>query len=430
MPKLTIKLSRLFFVFLMFLPFTQALTLKIGFPLKISELILGFIILVFIAKLSYTKKIESLSAVNFVLILFLVWATCSFFINTFWKYNYELKEVPNRINPFFDSLLRLIYIYISIIAFFITQYFLRKNIAQSLRYWVIGAIAASAYSWYLFLFSGFDLPYIKLFGMDENPQSLMGFIRCGTFKEGNFFGLYLLLSAIISFYLKRIRTGVFLMFTIITTFSTISLVSAFIFILFIVRKKFLKKKTIISLFTLLPFVILFSVYFIQTSYFQEKIYSKIFEPSNELSISNVSKVDRVLTARIAYKQGVNNPIFGVGPYNYGLHYDRYNDFNTYIINNNSWSLEYFKRYKKRAIPNNVYMEVWAEYGIVGFVLFISFLIITLLRAFKSKNDVITGGIIALMISFNAFPSFIMLFLWVFLAIPGAINHKNKLFLND
>ena len=135
------------------------------------------------------------------------------------------------------------------------------------------------------------------------------------------------------------------------------------------------------------------------------------EPSNKMSMRNLSKVDRVLTARIAYKIGVNNPILGVGPYNYGLHYDKYNDFTKYIINNNEWSLNYFKRINKRAIPNNIYFEVWAEYGIVGFCLFVIFLLKILYTAFRNKNDIITGGVIAMLVSFNAFPSFTLLFLW-------------------
>ncbi|MGB3150589.1 MAG: hypothetical protein WBB27_07975, partial [Maribacter sp.] len=70
------------------------------------------------------------------------------------------------------------------------------------------------------------------------------------------------------------------------------------------------------------------------------------------------------------------------------------------------------------------LEVWAEYGVIGFILFCSFLLNTLRLSIKNKSLPITAGLLALYISLNAFPSFIMLFLWVFLSIPYA-SHYNQ-----
>lgn len=419
-----LKLSSLFLLFLLFLPFTRALTLNIGFPLKISELILGLLILASIAnfrfRISKPKKI-----INIVLISFVIWASFSFVINEIWNYPYPLKQIPSRMGSLhLDSLLRLAYIYLSVIAYFISQKYFSKY-PKALKFWLMGAVISSIYAWYLFLSSSLNIPYIKLFGMDEIPQNINGVVRCGTFKEGNFFGLYLLLSAVIALYLKRTKTGIFLILSIVTTLSTITFVSVFVFLVYLSRRILLKKKVLIYFLILLPFIAIFSIMFVQSSFFKEMIYAKLNKPSTELSPSNFSKVDRVLSSRIAFKQGLDNPFFGVGPYNYALHYDKFNDFETYIENNSEWSLNYFKRSNKRAIPNNVYLEVWSEYGVVGFAIFILFLILILIKAFQSKNDIITGGIIALMVSFNAFPSFIMLFIWAFLAIPLALTIKNR-----
>ena len=93
-------------------------------------------------------------------------------------------------------------------------------------------------------------------------------------------------------------------------------------------------------------------------------------------------------------------------------------------------MQFFERKNKRAIANNVYLEVWAEYGIGGFFIFVLFLLNTLIIAVRNKNDIITGGIIAMFVSFNAFPSFIMLFLWAFLGIPYAVNYQNRLINNN
>lgn len=420
------KTDNLFKIFLLFLPFTQALTINVGFPLKISELVLFGLILISISRDKISSKSILLIRENKSLILFLMLVFISFVCNLFWQYEYTLKKVPNRVSPNVDSFLKLGYIVLAIFTFFISGFFLSKKLSL-VKYWVYGAVLASIYSWYLFISTALDLPYLKLFGMEAVPQSLFGIIRCGTFKEGNFFGMFLLLSSVLAFYLKRTRMGIFLMITIITTFSTISLISAFIFLLFQVRKFFLRKKTLLFLLIISPLTIVLFIFIQTTTFYKNNIYAKIMEPSNKMSMRNLSKVDRVLTARIAYKIGVNNPILGVGPYNYGLHYDKYNDFTKYIINNNEWSLNYFKRINKRAIPNNIYFEVWAEYGIVGFCLFVIFLLKILYTAFRNKNDIITGGVIAMLVSFNAFPSFTLLFLWVFLSIPFAIkiNQQNN-----
>jgi O-antigen ligase len=85
------------------------------------------------------------------------------------------------------------------------------------------------------------------------------------------------------------------------------------------------------------------------------------------------------------------------------------------------------RKNERAIPNNVYLEVWSEYGIFGFVVFFAFLISILITSFKMKEDAITAGILSLIISMNAFPSFIMFFIWVFLSIPIVLKWKKMNF---
>ena len=111
-----------------------------------------------------------------------------------------------------------------------------------------------------------------------------------------------------------------------------------------------------------------------------------------------------------------------------MHYDHYNDINLKVdnLNESEWAKNYFKRINDRAIPNNVYLEIWSEYGLIGFCFYLFFLIDFLLLSYKLKEPAILGGAIAMLISFNAFPSFILLFIWVFFAIPYAINLNNKI----
>ena len=422
---LKLKILSFFNNFLFFLPFTQALTINLFFPLKISELLLFVLLFLFLQykwDYNYVSTLKSIQALFF----FLVIATLSFSVNAFWTYDYSPKPIPFRIGRIPDSFLRLVYIYLNVIAFLISIYFIGRNKIQSLNFWVKGALWAAIYAWYLFISSALNIPYLKLFGMDENPQTLMGIVRTGTFKEGNFFGLFLLLSGTIALLLKKNRTAIFLLLSILTTFSTISIVSALLFLFFYFKSVIFRKKVLKIILLIFPFILIATFAFSKTEFYQKYVYAKIFTPVSTLTQSNMSKVDRYLTGHIAYKAGLNNPVLGVGPYNYGLHYDQYNNINKIVKNHSDWSREYFKRNNLRAIPNNVYMEVWAEYGMIGFLFFIMFLAITLWNSIKLKNTILTGGLLAMYLSLNAFPSFIMLFLWVYLAIPYALLYNKKL----
>lgn len=407
-------------VFLVFLPFTQALTINIFFPLKISEIALVILILFYVNKKTLSKDTIWFFNNNLIISIVAILVTLSFIVNISWNYPYPAKVIPFRISRVGDSFIRLCYFYLCLAAYFISFRLFTKNI-KILEKWVLGAMIAAFYGWYLFLSSGLNLPYFKLPGMGD-PQILGGFIRCSTFKEGNYFGLFLLLSASVAFYLKKMIQGWFLLFSVIVSMSTISIISVFLFVFFFYRKKLLRLSVLIKV---VPVLIIAILLFMQTDLYQRYVYEKLFDSTKTLTQSNFSKVDRVITGKVAFYSGIENPFFGVGPANYGLHYDYYNKYKKIVVNRNEYFDHFAQRKNERAIPNNVYLEVLSEYGVIAVVLFMLFLFLILTKAYYLKEDAIVAGIFSIILSFNAFPSFIMLFIWVFLAIPFAI-HRNKL----
>ncbi|MCD9574712.1 O-antigen ligase family protein [Flavobacterium soyae] len=407
-------------VFLVFLPFTQALTLNIFFPLKISEIALVILLLFYINKKTISRDTIWFFNNNYIIVLVALLVTLSFIVNIYWNYPYPPKVFPFRINRVGDSFIRVCYFYLCLAAYFVSYRLFKKDI-KILETWVLGAIIAAVYGWYLFISSKLNIPYFKLPGIEE-PQMLEGFIRSSTFKEGNYFGLFLLLSASVSFYLKKMVHGWFLLFSVIVSMSTISILSVFIFIFFFYKKELLKLSFLIKV---IPVVIIGILILTQTEFYQKYVYGKLFDPTKTLTQNNFSKADRIITGNVAFYSGIENPFFGVGPANYGLHYDHYNKYKKIVVNRNAYFDHFAQRKNERAIPNNVYLEVFSEYGVIASVLFLLFLFLILTKAYYLKEDSITAGIICIILSFNAFPSFIMLFIWVFLAIPFAI-HRNKL----
>jgi O-antigen ligase len=407
--------------FLVLLPFTQALTVNILFPLKISELALLIIFLYLL-----NKKLISYSTIwflnkNKLLLLFTIIVTASFIINIWWYYDYHPKKIPFRINRIGDSFIRLCYFYLCVCSFFLSFKIFVKDI-KYLRYFVYGALIAVAYGWYIFLSSALKLPYFKLPGMEEEPQMLYGIVRCGTFKEGNYFGLFLVLSSSIAFYLKKTKTAFVLLISVVITMSTVSIISSVFLLLFYYRNKFLNLKFIIII---IPITIVLFFIISKTDFYKISIYGKLFDSVKTVTNKNYSKIERTVTASAAYYMGFSNPFLGVGPSNYGVHYDHFNYFKKIVRQRDYYLDKRMLRKNERAIPNNVYLEVWSEYGVLGFIVFIIFLFSILIISFKLKEDSITAGIISLIISLNAFPSFIMLFLWVFISIPFALEWNKR-----
>lgn len=191
----------LYAVFFFFMPFTQALTFNIGFPLKISEFVL--IILAFLY-IYLDRKVQLPIAITRILTLFFFTVTLSLVINLIWHYPYDLAEHPTRFGYLGDSITRYIYFLLALCAFFISADIFMSNTEKFIKIWLKGAIAAAIYGWYLMLFSLLHLPVIFLPGMENPPQTIgNGIIRCGTFLEGNYMSLYLLISAGMSLYIKK-----------------------------------------------------------------------------------------------------------------------------------------------------------------------------------------------------------------------------------
>ena len=390
-------------VFFFFIPFTYALTFNIGFPLKLSEIALFLIVGLYLFKGKIS--IQNLKEVKLI-VLFCVFAVLSTLINLCWLYPYKLNVYNSRFGFAFDSLFKLFYLLLACAAYLCSIKSFSYNQYKFLKIFLIGSIIAAIYAWYLFLSSFLGIPVLLLPGMDDQPQtvglSIGTFIRCGTFKEGNYMGLFLLISATIAFYSKKAKSGYFLLFTIITTVSSMGILSGIIFVFLYNFKKLFTKKNLIKLFI---FILLFLSIFLalmSNKDFQFLLYSKIFGQTKEISNNaEFSKADRLNSSISALRMGLNNPVFGVGLSNYSLHQKEYNLDDRFFIPN-------FK-----SIPNNVYAELFSELGIIGFVLFIVF-IYRLFRLTKIyASSALRIGLICTVIYLLAFPTYTMLFLWIF-----------------
>lgn len=418
-----LNLHSFFNLFLLSLPFTQAFTISVGFPLKISEILLVlFFLLYFLqTKILWYKSNFFISAL---VGIFFILSCISFLTNINWIYSYIPKILDTRLSKELDSLLKLFYYLLDIVAFYFSLQFLKNHI-DSLKYWLYGALISSILAWILYLSSGYLHIDIHLPGMMDIPQkSDDGFIRCGTFKEGNFFGLYLVMSTAIALMMKKPMWAIFFILTSITSRSTTTYISLFFLLIVFYRDKIFKwQYFLIAFLTLMPLLFYWENIY-ESKFFKNNILEKISNESKYItSNGQISKIDRSNQADIAYRLGIDNLWFGVGPGNYKFHYDKYNEvFGKYFMSDEN--IRTFAYYKTATIPNNVYLEVFSELGIFSLFVFLTIIFFFLIKSLQSRHSALFAGAIAVIIYFNSYPTLSLLFIWTFLAIPFVIE-KNK-----
>lgn len=411
--------SLLYVVFFFFMPFTQALTFNVGFPLKFSELailLLGSFYLLFDRKVPLPRSFAiALSAFFFIV-------TVSFIINLFWLYPYPLKSYESRFGYAGDSISRYFYFIIALLSLIVSVDIFLNDTTRFVKLWLYGAVLAAAYACYLTIFSFLRWPVYLLPGMKNPPQMISGYIiRCGTFAEGNYMGLFLFLSGVMSFYIRKFKTGIFLFASVFTSFATLSILSVFLFLI-LYLKRFIFRKKFVPYFILGGLLLIPALHFFTaTKFYNEYIYKKIFgSPTHVSGEASLSKVDRILTGKVAYRTAIHNPVLGVGLSNFGRHYDRY-----YTRDNLSLrDYKTFQRKNYKIVPNNIYLEVWSECGTMALLLFLAILILLLYYSYFDKA--LFYGMICLLLCFIAYPSFIMIYLWAFLALPIANYCKKKI----
>ena len=394
-------------LFLFFLPFSQALTLNIVFPLKLSEIFLFLLLFHELLSGSIVKWRFNLPVL--IILIFFVLVFISVVVNFFYQYNYPLSVEYSRISPVIDSLLKFFYLFIAIVALIITRNAIIAD-PQLIRWFFIGASVASFYAWYLFFSGILHLPTLILPGMDPDPQkinlSVGDIIRCGTFKEGNYMGFFLLVSGIVALYYKKKMLSIFFFLTIITTFSTTSIFCLIIFLVIYLARIYRQYRTrLVASISGMALVLILLIQFNEA--FRTNFYNKVFGDEDSIENANdlYSKADRLNTSWVGVNIFMDNPVFGIGLANYGLHYIHYNTLPELDV------IDQTKR-----IPNDIYVEILSECGSLAFIAFLVFLSSLYKYGKPKSNGILTAGLIACFVYFIAFPTFTMLFIWVFFGI--------------
>lgn len=318
------------FTSLILFPFGQIIRIGIIHPL---DIVVGIGAL-WVVYNRYTKPKVFKYIDNFLIIAFFSWLFSLFYF----------KDIK-----IFYGLLYLIrlcaYFYFSVLVYHIAYSVKHKQslvgkagkalILNSLLYL---SLISSLFGWIQF----FMFPDIKAFftfGWDEHLYRLVG-----TFLDPTFLGLIITFGALISIYKKKHLLFIFLIFSLIFTYSRASYLALFASLLYIVINRFISKKFLI----VIP-IFLFLVFLIPTT--KNKSISFFRTYSTHAKLQNYINTIQIFKT---------SPVFGIGYNNLCFTKNKFiepESYNSHACSGSDSSLLY----------------VLATTGVLGFIVFVNLL---------------------------------------------------------
>lgn len=383
------------------LPFTYAFTVNLSFPLKIYEVALALALFTYLLDLRLPLAPGTGGVVSRLAWFALAAAALTLIRFTLPAEGSSAVDFGARFGPAGDAVAKLLYLALAALGFLL---FSRTAYAAERRYlhaWRVGAIAAAVYSWYLFAsgLAGVD-PFLLPGIEDPKYFAVAGktFVRSGTFQEGNYLGLFLLVSVGIALYERRRLLATFLSLSVLLTFSTVNALALALFWIMVwfrsASTRSNRKARYAALGAGIAVLVLFLLY--QTGYLQSVIFGKL--GTEELG----SRVKRIAFMIAGLRMFADHPLLGVGVSQFGYFYNFYQPLGL------SGMAETVK-----LIPNNIYVELLAELGIVGFLIFAAFLVGVYRRLRRPELAPLRWTFLALLFSLNGFPTYTVMFLWAF-----------------
>jgi O-antigen ligase len=384
------------------LPFTYAFTVNLSFPLKVYEVALALALPTYLSDLRLPVAPGTRGVVRS-----LAWFTVAAAALTLVRFTLPAEgsstvDFGARFGPAGDAIAKLLYLALGVLGFLLFARTAYTDERRYLRAWRIGAIMAAAYSWYLFAAGLLGIDPFLLPGIaDPKYFSVAGhtFVRSGTFQEGNFLGLFLLVSVGIALYERRRLLAALLSLTVLLTFSTVNTLALALFWTMVWFRSHstmsMSRRARYGLFgVVVALIVAFVLY--QTGYLQSVIFGKL--GAEELG----SRVKRIAFMIAGLRMFADHPLLGVGISQFGYFYNFYQPLGL------AGMAETVK-----LIPNNIYVELLAELGIIGFLMFAAFLVTVYRRLRRPELAPLQWTFLAMLFSLNGFPTYTVMFLWAF-----------------
>lgn len=397
------------------LPLTYAMTLRVVFPLKLYELVLG----VCAALMFWEGRIvlaPGLARFAKPVLALLGWAALVLCVRlAFPLASFTTDGFDPRIGPVGDGVVKIAYWLLALFAFALVATAAYEDARRVGRWWCIGAIFAAIYGWLLMLSSLFTLPAPLLPGM-ISPQiiNIAGreLFRGGTFEEGNYFAMYLLTSLAVALWMRWRWTAVFMTITVFITFSTANVVALALFgciyALGIGAQDRDPRGKFYAFFLFVAVCAVVLSILAVTGYLSEFFIAKL--STEEFG----SKLDRLDLTVAGLRMSLEHPIAGVGLSHYGYNYRPYQ------------LTDFFDRVRSvKPIANNPWVELLAETGVVGLAFALTFARRVWQKVSGAEGLAFRAGLAGVALGLFTFPSITVLFIWAFCGLVVGVRLRQE-----
>lgn len=302
---------------------------------------------------------------------------------------------------------RLLQLMLVLVAFEVVQHS-RYSLQQLMRWWLQGMVGAVV---------------LHILAYVITDDTLLQ--RAGTFNEGNLAGLYYLLSIFVALEYRRMvysnsYANSFLVLAVLGMVLSRSTVGIILLAILLCIQYILSARTrrsgvgrLLMVFVLLPSIAI-GLTMIGADF---GIREKLFE--EDVTALSFSRIDRLESISVAMHLFSEAPIFGQGIQTYGF-------LSNYLL---TGTLQAFYDESFRRITNNIYAELGAELGLVGLFLFFGFVVSMSQIAARHTGEGRLQwllGLTAVLLYWNAFPTYSVVFIWVFFGLILKSAHSKKI----
>jgi hypothetical protein len=372
------------------IPFTNGFVINLNFPLKIYEIIGIFLLSFYVLELIQRRKFSSCLPKEYVKKYFFIFFVLVAYAVTAGVYNVLFNPGLDGLtlgrSREFDFTTRILYLIFNGLIFALIISVRNEVLIKTTKYWFYGFYLSFAYhALTIVLHMVFGISFL-LPGMSQfSFGSIMGqsMPRSGTFEEGNFASLFYLMTFLLASILRRKSLMFLSLLAVGCTLSTVGFLSLAAFCFWYFRKHLLY----------LPLIIISSV----------GLFFLILEKFEMLpGVSGAVRLNLILVGLDIY---ASNALLGVGVGGYGFHFPIYGSQNSFIL---------FADTENRFIANNVFVEILSEYGTIGALVWIRFIIsmfsLRYTHSVSRSLSIAVAG--ALGLHLCAFPTYNVSFLWL------------------
>ena len=430
------------------LPFTQALTLDVGFPLKIYEVMLAASLALLLWKGTWRSLQWRLNRLSVICLLaFAAISLLSLITNAIAGSAPPVGDIY-RFGPFIDGLTQVVYLLLAYTALVLVIHLGVVRPAVTIRAWLLGTTLASLYSLYhgFGAMIGTTFPLLPGASGQEGYFADVSIIRSGTFLEGNFLALYLATSLAVALLAGRFLVAILASVAILTTLSTITVLAVPVMWMMMGLTELVSRRraasAAVATATLAAIMVAMPL-----SYYEAVVFSKFgieiggadsqsdqkqgtttgagggretpthAEKEEERLFEARSSSERRATAVAAFEIFRDNPVLGVGPAQFGVWFQRYRP---------DFLFPGFLPPGNRYIPNNVYLQILSEQGILGLLalaVFAGGIFITAVRRHPLGTwPILITSFLLIFVALNAYPTFLLIFLWAWLGIAIGVEN--------